>query len=305
MAIFLGIDGGGTKTSCLVGDESSILGAGSAGGCNVVRVGEAAARAALSAAIGAACMRAGVSPERIGRTCIGVAGAERPQTREVISRILAGTVSGKTEIVGDMVTALEAGFGCDPGLVAIAGTGSIAYGVNARGQAARAGGWGFAISDEGSGHWIGRAAVGAVMRSLDQEAPGAGNSTLLAGILRFFESRSIEELVLAANASPPPNFAGLFPVVLTASEAGDRSASQVLRLAGLELAGLAGIVAEKLFSAAEAVPVAMCGGVFAHSALVRQAFSEAMRTRCPEAKLRSDIVEPVYGALGRARRGGA
>ena len=90
MAIFLGIDGGGSKTSCVIGDEESILGTGAAGGSNVVRVGEAAAREALSASILEACAAARVTPQQIHRTCIGVAGAARPQIAGVARRLLGG-----------------------------------------------------------------------------------------------------------------------------------------------------------------------------------------------------------------------
>ncbi len=304
MAIFLGIDGGGSKTSCVIGDETSVLGAGAAGGSNVVRVGEAAARAALSAAIGKACDAARVTPAQIVRTCIGVAGVARPQIKEVIGRVLAEIVPGETEVAADMVIALEAAFAGNPGVIVIAGTGSIAYGANAEAQTARAGGWGFAISDEGSGHWIGRAAISSAMRAYDRGVMPE-DSALLAGILKLWGLRTVEELVLAANASPPRDFAGLFPAVLAAAESGDGTANQVLQQAGTELAGLAGTVAARLFPKGSPVPVAMSGGVFANSAAVRETFYDALRAGCPGAAVRREIVEPVYGALARARRSGA
>lgn len=111
MAIFLGIDGGGSKTSCVIGDENSVLGKGDAGGSNVVRVGEARAREALRMSILRACGAAHVSPAHITRTCIGVAGGARPQTEEAIRRLLAEIVSGETEITGDMVITREAALG--------------------------------------------------------------------------------------------------------------------------------------------------------------------------------------------------
>ena len=304
MAIFLGVDGGGSKTRCVIGDENSVLGAGAAAGSNVVRVGEALAREALSAAIRQACAAAHITPAQINRTCIGVAGGARPQIREVIQRVLAEIISGETEIAADMVIALEAAFGGEPGVIVIAGTGSIAYGANAEAQTARAGGWGFAISDEGSGHWIGRAAISAMMRAHDQEELTPEDSPLLAGILKFWGLRTVEELVLAANASPPRDFAGLFPAVLAASDSGEVVAQEALRRAGAELAGLAGIVMARLFPDAPTVPVAMSGGVFANSALLREAFHDTLRKESPEAAPRREVVEPVFGALARARRCG-
>jgi glucosamine kinase len=174
VAIFLGIDGGGSKTSCLIGDETSVLGRGTGAASNVVRVGEAQARESLATAIRQACRVANIRPSEISSVCVGLAGAARPEIGELVRRIIADLVPGETQpsqirVVGDNVIALEAAFGGGPGVIVIAGTGSIAYGRNREGQTARAGGWGFAISDEGSGHWIGRTAVAAAICS----SPGA------------------------------------------------------------------------------------------------------------------------------------
>ncbi|HTF42329.1 MAG TPA: BadF/BadG/BcrA/BcrD ATPase family protein, partial [Terriglobales bacterium] len=111
MAIFLGIDGGGSKTRCLVGDEHSLLGSGQAGGSNVVRVGEVQAQEALANAVQKACAAANIHPEDISRTCIGVAGAARPGVSDRVRGMVARMVSGDIEVVGDMVVAMEAGFG--------------------------------------------------------------------------------------------------------------------------------------------------------------------------------------------------
>ena len=82
MAIFLGIDGGGSKTTCLIGDENSVLGTGTAAASNVVRVGEAQARASLASAIGQACTVAGLKPSQVTGVCVGLAGAARPEISE-------------------------------------------------------------------------------------------------------------------------------------------------------------------------------------------------------------------------------
>ncbi len=115
MGIFLGIDGGGSQTSCAIGDETSLLGSGSGAGSNVVRVGEAQARKSIAAAVHQACAAAKVTPQQIKRTCIGVAGGARPETTEIIRRILSELVSGEIEVVGDMVIAMEAASGKRPG----------------------------------------------------------------------------------------------------------------------------------------------------------------------------------------------
>jgi glucosamine kinase len=299
VAIFLGIDGGGSKTSCLVGDEHSVLGSGQAEGSNLVRVGEAQARQALAIAVQKACAAANIHPEDIRRTCIGVAGAARPEISDRVRRMVAQMVSGDIDVVGDMVVAMEAAFGEGAGVIVIAGTGSIAYGRNRRGETARAGGWGFAVSDEGSGHWIGRRAVAAALRARDK----GEIATLLGKLLEAWQLSDHEQLVLAANAIPSPDFAGLFPVVLSAAESGDAIAGAVLTQAGNELAGLAGIVARRIFQQEKAVPVAMSGGVFANSALLREIFYDRLRSEYSGTTLNPTVAEPVRGALELARRG--
>ena len=298
MAFFLGIDGGGSKTTCVIGDETSVLATATSVSSNLVRVGESRAREALHQAIPQACASAGVAPERIHRTCVGAAGAARPEVRDALHRIVAEVVSSGIKIVGDMEIALEAAFENAPGVVVIAGTGSIAYGRNSQGQTARAGGWGYAVSDEGSGHWIGRAAVAAALRAADQ-----GQKTLLFhAIEKAWGKSSQEQLVLAANAVPPPDFAALFPAVQTAADQGDSIAGAVLTRAGAELSSLAKIVVQRLFSEGNAVPVAMSGGVFAHSPLVRDVFYNSLRSQCSGAVLNHAVVEPVLGALALARK---
>ncbi|HET8667177.1 MAG TPA: BadF/BadG/BcrA/BcrD ATPase family protein, partial [Terriglobales bacterium] len=138
MGIFLGIDGGGTKTTCVVGDEKNLLGTGTSGGSNVVRLGEAQARGSLEAAILKACQAAKVEPSRVERTCIGVAGASVPEVREAIRRFIAEIVPGEVIVVGDNEVALEAAFGGASGVIVASGTGSIAYGRNEQGKTARA-----------------------------------------------------------------------------------------------------------------------------------------------------------------------
>jgi glucosamine kinase len=298
VGIFLGMDGGGSQTSCAIGDELSVLGNGSGAASNVIRVGEDQARKSIAAAIHEACTAAKVTPQQIKRTCIGVAGGARPETTDIVRRILSELVSGEIEVVGDMVIAMEAASGSAPGVVVIAGTGSIAYGRNAAGQTARAGGWGFAISDEGSGHWIGRTAVAAAMRSFDE----GQNSGLLESIMKACGASTREQMIVVSNASPQPDFAALFPAVLAAADAGDPSAHDILACAGVELATLGKIVISRLFADADRAPVAMSGGVFRNSALIRQVFYNRLRLECPKAAVNVNVVDPVKGALELARR---
>jgi len=301
VAIYLGIDGGGTKTTCLVGNEHSILGTATSGGSNVTRVGEARARDALHAAVCEACAAGKVDPAQIKSACVGLSGAGRAEVRDAVARMMADVIGGRVQVISDLETTLEAAFGGGPGMITIAGTGSIAYGRDARGQTARSGGWGWAISDEGSGQWVGRRAVSAVLGAKDvgEDPP------LLETILKLWKLTMLDELVRSANVSPPPDFSSVFPLVLAAGEAGDRLALGVLNEAGIELAALARNVIRRLFAGGGSVPVAMSGGVFRQSEVVREVFYNAVVAEFPCATVRPDVVEAVQGALALARKAGA
>ncbi len=301
MSIFLGIDAGGSKTTCVVGDETSVLATATTGGSNVIRWGEAEARTQLHEGMRQACASANVKLADVRRICIGMAGVVRPVIGSTVKDIVAEVFKGDVEIVGDMVIAMEAAFGSKPGVVVIAGTGSIAYGRDKDGHTARAGGWGFAVSDEGSGYWIGRAAVSGVMRAQDEDE--ASPTGLALSILRAWNLHTIDELVRAANASPSADFANLFPHVLAAADGGDPIARSVLTQAGAELAGLAKIVIGRIFEEAASIPVAMSGGVFRNSALVRNVFYNSLRSEYPQALVGATVIEPVKGALDLARKG--
>jgi N-acetylglucosamine kinase-like BadF-type ATPase len=305
VSIFLGIDGGGSKTSCVIGDDNSLLGRGTSAGSNVVRVGERQARESLGAAVRQACAAANISPARIERTCVGIAGGARSEISGVVCQLLSEFISGEIEVVGDMVIAMQAAFGSGPGVVVIAGTGSIAYGRNFKGEITRAGGWGFAISDEGSGHWIGRSAVSACMRAYD-EARAESSRVLLESIMKSWGVTTREQLVVAANgafnAGGAPDFAALLPGVLFAADAGDATAHAVLNQAGVELATLAKIVIGRIFGNAGAVPVAVSGGVFCYCETARQVFYDRLRGECPQVLADMTLVDPEMGALDLARK---
>jgi glucosamine kinase len=306
---YLGIDGGGTKTTCAVGDESRLLATATAGPSNIVRVGEAQARESLHQSVLRACAAAGIAPAQVARTCVGGSGAARPELAEAVRRALAEILPTPIDVVGDIQIALEAAFDAGPGVIVIAGTGSIAYGRDRHGKTARAGGWGFAIGDEGSAHWIGRSAVSAVLRAADRAGanPDARatfeRSQFVAALMKVWGVVSLSDLARAANSIPPPDFAALFPAV---AASGDVHALQVLSNAGRELAQVAAVVVNRLFPKDEpgAVPVAMIGGVFRHAVLTRGDFYNELRRLDPRVEINPQVVEPVDGALRLARRCG-
>jgi glucosamine kinase len=319
MPYYLGIDGGGTKTRCVLADETTVLATAMSGGSNIVRLGEQRAREALHSSIRQVCAAARILPGQISAICMGAAGAARPEIAEkirgIIARLIPELTPTRIEVVGDTEIALESTFGNGPGVIAIAGTGSIVYGRDGNGHTARSGGWGFAISDEGSGHWIGCRAISAILSARDQGIETA----LTALVLHAWKLGTIDELVQLANATPPPEFPRLFPVVMQAAYEGDSTARGLLVDAGTQLGKLAAIVIRRLGPDVAGtallpvaslpvaslpvalLPIAMTGSVFRQSADVRHVFYNALQTTFPGIEVRQDQVEPVEGALARAR----
>jgi glucosamine kinase len=309
VAYYLGIDGGGSKTICSIGNETSELATATSGPSNITRVGEEGARESLHRAIREACAIAKVNPQQVQRARIGVAGAGQPEIANAVRQIVAEVIPGEIQVTGDIEIALAAAFGQGPGVIVIAGTGSIAYGRNAKGQIVRAGGWGFAISDEGSAHWIGRAVVTTWLRALDlgteenqEDRRVAESSPLLCEMKEAWDVHSFDEFLRKANSHP--DFPALLPAIITAADAGNELAGSVLAQAGAELAQLAGIVISRLFAAdiiKASIPLAMVGGVFKHSARVREVFCDEVRKLDLRIEVSPQIVEPVLGALKMAR----
>ena len=300
MGIYVGIDGGGSKTTCVVGDEALVLATATAGGSNIARLGEDTARINLHAAIQEACAIAGIRPPDVDAAVIGVAGAGSVTANAAAVRGIVRELGIQDlEVVGDNVIAIEAAFAGLPGVIVISGTGSIAFGRNGRGETSRAGGYGFAISDEGSGHWIGRNLVAAAMRAHD-----LGQTELLDAIATTWRVAGKDELVQKANATPRPDFAQLFPLAVELAGRSLGIAQSILHEAGRELSGLAATVMRNLWQERKPVRVALGGGVFAHSPQVRKSFYLSLREAHPSAAVNFQVIDPVAGALWMARRSG-
>src|SRR5712691_2318050 len=186
----LGIDAGGTKTICLLADERGmILSEGRGPGANLHAAGELAVEKVLHEVMETALGDRAIVPAAI---CLGIAGVDREDEAQIVRRIMR-RIGHKSRVlvVNDALIALVAGARDAPAIVIIAGTGSIVYGRNAGGDAARAGGWGDMVGDEGSGYWIGREALSAVMRASD----GRGAATALTPeVLAHFEIADVSHL---------------------------------------------------------------------------------------------------------------
>jgi len=228
-----------------------------------------------------------------------MAGASLPEAVQWAQETIREVIPGATiYVAGDHIIAHRAAFGISPGVLVIAGTGSIAFGRNQAGETARAGGWGPHVSDEGSAFWVGREAVIAALRAYD-----SGRENTLLPLIAKAWSAAPEDVVRLANAAEP-RFAELAVTVAQAAEKDDPAAHDIATRAGEALAGLGGAVIDRLWPNRGVVPLALSGGVLHGSALVRQAFKEAMRAHHPEAALSFAVVRPVLGALEIAAQRG-
>src|SRR5215831_6142828 len=223
----LGIDAGGTKTVCQLADgEGNVLAEARRGGANLQASGELEVEKVLHGVMEEALADRDVIPSAI---CLGIAGVDRPDDARVVRGIMRRIgYKARTLVVNDALVALEAGAPAQPGVVIIAGTGSIAYGRNDRNQAARAGGWGYVLGDEGSGYWIGRAALRAVLREADRRGPATKLTELLLDYYGVPRAQDLIHQVYAATLRPSA-IAALAQCVMTAFSGGDEVAIGILR----------------------------------------------------------------------------
>jgi len=302
----LGIDAGGTKTVCLLADDrGSILAEGRGTGANLHAAGELAVEKALHEVMAAALGGTGIAPAAI---CLGIAGVDREDEARIVRAIMRRIGHGaRTLVVNDALIALAAGAGDAPGIVIIAGTGSIVYGRNARGEAARAGGWGHMIGDEGSGYWIGREALAAVMRAADGRGPA---TQLTADIVAQFEVSDVSRLprLVYDRAHPRMAVAALGPLVQRVSEMGDAVATRILERAVDELVLAAGSVASRLEMRGDAFTCFLAGGIVRVVPWLAEALPRRLAEVAPRCEVEILDKEPASGAVWLAlaeARGGA
>ncbi|HJQ33503.1 MAG TPA: BadF/BadG/BcrA/BcrD ATPase family protein [Pyrinomonadaceae bacterium] len=296
----LGVDGGGSKTRAVVADAAgAVLGAGLAGPSNPLRVGVSAAAVAVREATDRACAEAGVRRMELVAAEVGLAGVRRADIRERMRSALTGLGIETVEVVTDSDIALYGATDGKPGLVIIAGTGSICCGVNARGRRACAGGWGPVVGDEGSGSWIARRALQAVAWMTD----GRGRKTSLAeAACEYFNVANAEDLSTAVYAPNVTNarIAGFGRRVIEVARRRDVVAREIVEGAGRELARAAVAVIRKLKMERERFHVAYVGGVFAAGDMILEPLGEEVRRVAPRAFIAPPVLAPAEAAARMA-----
>jgi glucosamine kinase len=302
----LGIDAGGTKTVCLLADaQGTVLSEARGAGANLQAAGELEVEKVLHHVMESAIGDRDIRPDAV---CLGIAGVDRPQDADAVRGIMRRIgFKSRTLVVNDALVALVAGAGDAPGVVVIAGTGSIAYGRNDRGQASRAGGWGHLLGDEGSGFWIGRHALAAVVRQADGRGPATELTTLILEHLHL--SRPFELIhEVYHRALPRQHIAALAPLVQRARDEGDAVAAEILQRAAEELANAAASVIGRLEMRGDAFPTFLAGGIFKVVPWLAQDITRRLSEVAPRSTVSILAVEPAVGAVRLAlseARGGA
>jgi N-acetylglucosamine kinase-like BadF-type ATPase len=295
MVHVIGIDAGGTKTVCLLADEKGrILSSARGTGANLQAVGELQVEKVLHEVMDEAIGHRDVVPAAI---CLGVAGVDRPDDHAIIRGIMKRIgFKARVLIVNDALVALEAGAPGQPGVVIISGTGSIAYGRNARGEAARSGGWGYVLGDEGSGYWIGRAALRAVLRAADARGP---ETMLTRMLLDHFEVSHPQALLQAIyrNNLTPAAIGALASSVQAAFQEGDRAAIGILRSAADELESSALSVVRRLDLVQQPFTFVLSGGIFRAVPWLEQELSRRLPIVAPRSETKLLDREPAEGAV--------
>ncbi|MGH2371920.1 MAG: N-acetylglucosamine kinase [bacterium] len=292
--VFVGIDGGATKTRAVVISEGgAVLGRSEVRSSSAYhREAEEAAGIVVNAAREALGRAGAAGP--ITALGAGLAGADDPAVHQRLTRALGD--AGLAEVVfvdHDAAAALAGGTALQPGIVIIAGTGSVAFGIDEDGRRARAGGWGPLLDDEGSGYAIGRAALRAAMRAYD----GRGEETALSGMLaQRFALGSLASLKMTVKTLNIDEIASLAPLVVGAARDRDTIALAILTRAADGLAAMIAAVARALGWERARCPLVTAGGMFKAGDAIREPMVRALRAGGAAAQLAEARFSPDVGA---------
>lgn len=300
MTYFLGIDGGQSSTTALIGtDGGEVVGYGRGGPCNHVKTGDGRAKftGAISGCVRTACEQAGLDYEHVEFEAAAAGFSGGPADKEQLLREMLR--AGEWLITHDGLIALTGATAGEPGIITIAGTGQLSFGRNAAGRTARAGGWGYVFGDEGGGFDLTRQALRAALRQHEGWGP---RTALHDRLLAATGARDANDLLHRFYTTdwPRPKIASLSKLVDEVAREGDGAAVEILMSAAQALAGYTAAVRGQIFGTGEPAYVAPIGGVW-QSEMLRERFRTLVEfsegNRVGEPKL-----GPAAGALLEAYR---
>ncbi len=299
--IYLGVDGGGTKTHAVLFDEcKNIIGEGFAGASNPLRVGVETAADNIFQALTAASEAAAESRGDIAAAVFGLAGVRRVDLRQRMRERLAQKLEIKTvEVFTDAEIALFGTTLGRAGVVVIAGTGSICLGRNEAGETAMAGGWGPIAGDEGGGAGIARRGLQAIAKASD----GRGGLTKLSAAGTIYFRAATPENLLTAIYSPQMDnakIAGFAKFVVETAQKNDRVALEILEEAGIELGTAVNAVIAKLKLNRKKIPIGTVGSIFRAGKLLTDSLLKTVHKSAPKAYLAKPVLQPASAAAQMA-----
>ena len=301
----LGADGGGTKTMGILAEsDGTVLATGRGDGSNQNVIGIDNAAQNLAGLIASLAHAAGRPVDAIGSVVLGLAGAGAENDR----RVLIGAIQGRLHAMGfpplpisiktDGRIALEGAFNGGPGVVAVAGTGSVVMGKTPDGETLSIGGWGRVIGDEGSGYFIGLEALKAVSREID----GMGEAGRLRVSISSRFGLETRERIIAAIYREKFDIPSIAPAVLDAAEAGDNIALGILGRAAREFS-IQVVTAVDRLGLQRGTGVVMIGGLIDHDSIYSRMLAAEIKKSSPAVDVRAPLNGPAHGALLLAMAG--
>lgn len=291
MAYLIGLDGGGSKTIGLISDRAgNCLGRVTGSTTNYHLVGLGQTESTLKAIVTDLLNQVNLQIADCQSACFGLAGVGRPDDHQQVLHVCRKIgLPVRFILTHDAEIALVAGTGTREGVIAISGTGSIVYGRNHQGKAARAGGWGHLLGDEGSGYDIGLRGLRAVVRMSDGRQP---STLLVPEILTQISLTSPNQLVKWISQVDKSQIAQLADSVFQAAQAGDLTAQEIINHASRELALSVQTVIQQL-ALPLSTQIVLNGGVFQNQA----SFVKSMQDHFLHRKVTLVAQEPAYGAI--------
>ena len=300
---FLGLDGGGTKTDCILVDASGkTLARSTAGPSNPIRAGYAKAWFTLSDAADVVLEHQHIKACDIRGIYAGIGGAGREVVAKRIATFLENAFpEAAVTVTTDLAITLQAAVGDGEGLVLIIGTGSAAYGRDARGATARAGGRGPWFSDEGSAFDIGRRALAAVVRAEENRGP---DTALSHRVLKWLGCSEWNRVLDWVVKNPDDVFPRIFPLVAELGDKGDPVCEAILTNAAESLTELAASVLSRLNLNDREIPIAKAGGTVGRSKFLDAAIDDGLSRVAPRGRLIPLAMKPAEAAAHLAIRSG-
>lgn len=297
--MYLGVDGGGTKTAYVLLDAERKVRARHVGP-TVSHISEGFERAARTLIEGIRATLAGASltAADIRFAFIGLPsyGEDHDATPRLDAMPAALLPKDRYRCDSDMICSWAGSLGCEDGISVIAGTGSMAYGEY-QNRCARAGGWGELIGDEGSAYWIAREGMNLFSRMSDGRVERGPLHQLVIDRLQLKQDLDLCAHVYGDGAALRRTFAQFAPLIDDAARAGDKQAAAIFTRGAEELVQCVRAVRHSLQVEEQIVlPVSHTGGVFTGTSLMVDAFRAALASAATPFEYRLPLHEPAVGA---------